>query len=227
MEWHSSVKLNVAVWRQAKRMRCNDRLDGTNAHAFCCRERTLGAIHATMNISLDGCSDHNHVIADDEFHERISDLFQPYRALLFGRKTYDLLHSYWPSAASRSDVSPGVLRLARILNEKPKYVVSGRDPAPGWRARRTAPTADAIRALRDEVEGKVLLVASPTLARTLVQWALVDEYHIAMSPMVAGHGPHFLEGLQEDCNPSLLDVTQLRSGVLLLRYVFGVHGDAA
>jgi dihydrofolate reductase len=185
----------------------------------------MGEIHATMNISLDGCCDHTQVIADDEFHERISDLFDPSAGLLFGRKTYDLLHGYWPGVASRGDMPPGVLRLARILNKKPKYVVSSSDPAPGWQARRTAPTADAIRALRDEVEGTLLLVASPTLARTLVQWGLVDEYHIAMSPMLAGHGPRFLEGLKEGFMPSLLDVTRLRSGVLFLRYGFGVPGD--
>src|SRR5262245_40144134 len=113
----------------------------------------MGEIHATMNISLDGCCDHTQVIDDDEFHQRISDLIDRSTALLFGGKTYDLLHSYWPGVASRGDGAPGVLRLARILNEKPKYVVSSRVPAAGWQARRTAPTADAIGALREEVEG--------------------------------------------------------------------------
>jgi len=187
----------------------------------------MGEIHATINISLDGCCDHTQVIADDEFHERISDLFDEPTALLFGSKTYAMLHGHWPGVASRGDGTPGVLRLARILNEKPKYVVSSRDPAPGWQARRTAPTPDAIATLRDQVDGTILLVASPTLARTLVQWGLVSEYHIAVSPMVAGHGPRFLEGLKEHFMASLLDVTRLRSGVLFLRYGLGVQGDAA
>ena len=186
----------------------------------------MGELHATINISLDGCCDHTQVLADDDFHERISDLFDQSAALLFGRKTYDLLHGHWPGVASRGDGTPGALRLARTLNAKPKYVVSSRDPAPGWQAQRMVPTADAIRSLRDEVEGMLLLVASPTLARTLVGWGLVDEYHIAMSPLVAGHGPRFLEGLEEGLMPSLLEVTRLRSGVLFLRYGFGVAGDA-
>jgi dihydrofolate reductase len=187
----------------------------------------LGRIHATINISLDACCDHSQVTADDEFHERISDVFETPTALLFGRKTYDLLHSYWPGAAARGDGTPGVARLARILNAKPKYVVSSRDPASGWQARRMAATADAITTLRDQVDGTILLVASPTLARTLVGWGLVDEYHIAMSPMVAGHGPHFLEGLKGHIQPSLLDVARLRSGVVFLRYGLGARGDAA
>jgi len=187
----------------------------------------MGEIHATMNLSLDGCCDHCYVVADDEFHERISDVFEPYSALLFGRTTYDLLHGYWPNVALGGDATPGVLRLAQILDEKIKYVVTSRALAPAWNARRATPTQDEIRTLRDEVGGNVLLVASPTLARPLLQWGLVSEYHIAVSPMVAGHGPHFLEGLKEDVPPMLLDVTRLRSGVLFLRYCFGGQRDAA
>jgi dihydrofolate reductase len=185
----------------------------------------MGEIHATMNLSLDGCCHHTQVIADDEFHGRISDLFDQFKALLFGRKTYDLLHSYWPHVVSSGNGTPGELRLAHILNGKPKHVVSSGALAPDWNARLMEPSADAIRTLRDEVEGTVLLVASPTLARSLLQWGFVDEYHIAISPMLAGHGPRFLDGLEDDAKFSLLDVTRLRSGVLLLRY--GVQGDAA
>ena len=51
---------------------------------------------------------------------------------------------------------------------------------------------------------------------------LVREYYIPISPMVAGHGPWFLEGLTKQVTLSLLDVTRLRSGVLFLHYVLGV-----
>lgn len=187
----------------------------------------MGAIHATMNISLDGCCDHTQVIADDEFHEQVSDLFESYEALLFGRKTYDLLHAYWPGVAASEDGTAGMVRLARILNDQAKYVVSRREPAPGWRAKQTVPTADAIGALRDNVNGKLLLVASPSLARTLFQWGLIEEYHIAVSPMVAGRGPYLLEGAGGAVMLSLLDVSRLRSGILFLRYGLNVKGDAA
>lgn len=187
----------------------------------------MGEMHATMNISLGGCCDHSQVIADDEFHERISDVFEPVSALLFGRTTYDLLHSYWPNVASGGDETPGMLRLARILHEKPKYVVTSRALPSDWNARRAEVTPEAMRALRDEVDGAVLLVGSPTVAQTLLQWGLISEYHIALSPMLGTHGPRFLDGLKERVQPTLLDVTRLRSGVLLLRYGFGIRDGAA
>lgn len=46
----------------------------------------MGEIHATMNISPDGCCDHTQASADDEFHERISDIFDRSAALLFELK---------------------------------------------------------------------------------------------------------------------------------------------
>ena len=145
----------------------------------------MGEIHATMNISIDGCCDHTQALADDEFHVRMSDLFGRAKALLFGRNTYDLLHAYWPGVASSGVGSAGVLRLAQVLDRLPKYV------------------------------------ASPSLARAILQWKLVDQYHVAISPMVAGHGPQFLAGLAGAVTPSLMDIDRLRSGVIILRYDFG------
>ena len=187
----------------------------------------MGKIHATMNISLDGCCDHTQVLADDEFHERVSDLFEPFAALLFGRKTYDLLRGYWPGVAASEDATPGMVRLAHILNEKPKYVVSRTPPAPGWKAQQIAATQEAIRAIGNHVNGNILVVASPMLARTVLHWALLDQYHVAVSPMVAGHGPYFLQGLNAEIMPSLLDVHRLASGVVFLQYGFSRSAEAA
>jgi dihydrofolate reductase len=180
----------------------------------------MGEIHATMNISIDGCCDHTQTLADDEFHVQMSNLFERADALLFGRNTYDLLHAYWPGAASKGEGSDGVLRLARILDGLPKYVASSMALAPGWKASRIDSTLEAIRSVRDEVEGTLLLVASPTLARVMLQWKLIKLYHVWISPMVAGHGPQFLAGLERPVTPSLLDINRLRSGVTMLRYEF-------
>ena len=86
------------------------------------KEKTMSAIHATMNISMDACCDHTQGLADDEFHAQMSDLFGRAAALLFGRNTYELLHGYWPNVASTGAGTPAEVRLAHILNEKPKYV---------------------------------------------------------------------------------------------------------
>jgi dihydrofolate reductase len=186
----------------------------------------VGTLSATMNLSLDGCCHHTQVIADDEFHARMVELFGGASALLFGRNTYELLRDYWPEVAASGSGTPSETRLARVLNEKPKYVASSHEPAGGWNARRVHADRDSLRALRREVQGTLLLVASPTLARALLEWNLVDEYYIAVSPMVAGHGPTFMAGLQQERAGTLLDVTRLQSGVVIHRYAFGGHPSA-
>jgi dihydrofolate reductase len=185
----------------------------------------MSGLHATMNISLDACCEHTQVIADEEFHEQMCDLFATAAALLFGRNTYALLQGYWPKVASSGTGTPAEVRLARILNDKPKHVVSSVEPAPGWSAVRMDGNIDAIRALKERTGGTLLLVASPTLARALVQWALVDEYHVAISPMVAGHGPTFLAGVTRHVATTLLHATRLRSGVVIHRYGFALFTD--
>jgi dihydrofolate reductase len=184
----------------------------------------MGTLHATMNISLHACCHHSQVLADDEFHGRMSDLFGQASALLFGRKTYELLHSYWPRIGSTGAGSPAEVRLARILDEKPKYVVASHEPGPGWKASRTEADPEAIRALKDQVDGVLMLVASPTLARTLLEWSLIDEYHIAYSPIAAGHGPTFLAGLQRNVTATLIGTDALCSGVVIHRYGFRLEG---
>ncbi len=180
----------------------------------------MGSVQATMNLSIDACCDHTQVIADDEFHTKIAELFAQADALLFGRTTYELLYSYWPKVTSDHQSTAAEKRLAEILDDKPKYVVTSRDRSFDWNAKRTDGDVETLRSIKAQTDGMILLVASPTLAQTLVQWNLIDTYHIAVSPIVAGHGPTFLSGVQKDVRARFLGAEQLRSGVVIQRYGF-------
>jgi dihydrofolate reductase len=184
----------------------------------------MGELHATMNVTLDGCCEHTQVIADDEFHEWVTDLVGAAAALLFGRVTYELLRGYWPGITASATGPPAEVRFARMLDTKPKYVVSRQDPAAGWNASRAAlgQHGGGIDALKRDTRGTLLLVASPSLARALLQAGLIDEYHLAIQPIVVGHGPTFLAGLSGPTHLQLRDTRQLRSGVAVHRY----HTDA-
>lgn len=141
-------------------------------------------------------------------------------ALLFGRKTYELLHGYWPGIAATGEGSAPVVRFARLLEGKPKYVISRQEPPPGWNASRLAfgHEGAGVAALRRDLPATLLLVASPSLARTLVQARLIDEYHLAIQPILVGHGPTFLSGLPTPARLRLVDTNRLRSGVAIHRY---------
>lgn len=51
-----------------------------------------------INVTIDGFADHTAVITDDELHDFYADLLDSVDAILFGRKTYELLADFWPAA---------------------------------------------------------------------------------------------------------------------------------
>lgn len=181
----------------------------------------MGHLHATIDVTLDGCCEHTQVIADDEFHEWVTALFSGAAALLFGRTTFELLRGHWPAIAANGEGSASVVAFARLLESKPKYVISREELAPGWNASRLSFGHDGagVAALKRDLPGMLLLVASPSLARALVQARLVEEYHLAIQPIFVRHGPTFLSGLSSaPARLRLADTNRLRSGVTVHRY---------
>lgn len=180
----------------------------------------MGRLISSINITVDGCFDHRLAVADDQHHEYATRLLEGAAGLLLGRITYELLRSYWPSVARGQGHRPAVVALARELDEKPKYVVSRDRGISGWNASplRSEALERNVRALRERLEGDVVVFGSPTLSRALLAAGLVDELHLLLQPFVAGRGPHVFEPLAEPTRLTRTGTTAFDSGVILLRY---------
>jgi dihydrofolate reductase len=87
-------------------------------------EEKMRNLILSINVTVDGCCDHTEVIADDELHRYAANLLDDCHGLLFGRVTYELFESYWPSLASGGSGPETEVDFARKLDAKPKYVVS-------------------------------------------------------------------------------------------------------
>ena len=61
------------------------------------KRKKMRKLIAAINMTLDGYCDHTAVIADDELHEHYNALFRDAGLLLYGRITYQLMESYWPT----------------------------------------------------------------------------------------------------------------------------------
>lgn len=59
----------------------------------------MSKLIAAMNMTLDGYCDHTAMIADEELHDHYIGMLHTAGAILYGRKTYQLMESYWPSVA--------------------------------------------------------------------------------------------------------------------------------
>ena len=84
----------------------------------------MGLLTFSINVTLDGCVDHQEGIADDETHAFFTRLMDESRAMLWGRVTYEMMES-WPAVArGDAEAPPSMREWAIKLEAKPKYVVS-------------------------------------------------------------------------------------------------------
>jgi dihydrofolate reductase len=86
-----------------------------------------------INVTPDGFCDHRAVIADDELHRFYSNLLKNADSILFGRKTFQLMEAYWPSAAENSTGSREEIKFARLITDIHKIVFSRTGINTEWR----------------------------------------------------------------------------------------------
>lgn len=179
----------------------------------------MGLLTFALNVTLDGCYDHRVGIADDEMHRYWTKVMDGAGAMLFGRRTYELMESAWPQVARDPKAKPADRDWAKRLEAKPKYVVSRRRHKFHWNNTHhiEGHLARAIVSLKKSTPRGVL-VGSPKLASELQRLGLVDEYLFLIHPVVAGHGPYLLSGLRPSSRLKFVSMKKLKSGILALRY---------
>jgi len=179
----------------------------------------MGLLTFGLNVTLDGCIDHTQGIVDDELHDFWTDLMDQGDAMLFGRKTYELMEAAWPAVA-RDEKAPRAMRdWAEKLEAKPKYVVSGSRSDFPWRN-----TIHLKGDLREEITAlkagaaRGILVGAPQLSTALEELGLIDEYRIVLHPVISGRGPSLFHGLSSARQLELLSTRRFKSGVQAMHF---------
>ncbi|HKF82460.1 MAG TPA: dihydrofolate reductase family protein [Solirubrobacterales bacterium] len=134
-------------------------------------------------------------------------------AQLLGRVTYEGFAAAWPE---RDDEAG----FAKKMNEMPKYVVSTTLERPDWQNTTvlSGDPASAIAALREEVDGVILVAGSATLARTLFENDLVDELRLMVFPVLLGRGKRLFPEGETKRALKLVEAKSVGDGVSILRY---------
>ncbi|HSC88205.1 MAG TPA: dihydrofolate reductase family protein [Polyangiaceae bacterium] len=181
----------------------------------------MGILTFGMNVTVDGCVDHQVGIADDETHAFFTRLLTESGAMLWGRVTYEMMERYWPTVArGEQAASPALREWAIELEGKPKYVVSSTRSDFGWAhtQRISGELGSAVQRLEDATPAGVLL-GSGMLALELDRLELIDEYRFLLQPRLAGHGPTlYRQGLPGTRRLELLSAQPMSNGVIALHY---------
>lgn len=172
-------------------------------------------------VTLDGFFEGpNHDInwhtVDEEFNDFAIQQLDGAGGLIFGRVTYQLMESYWPTTGAVRD-DPQV---AGRMNALPKYVFSKTLDRAEWNNTRlvSGDAGEEIRRLKQQPGGDLFVFGSANLARTLVKDNLIEEYRLMFSPQALGRGTPLFQALTSPLRLALLIARPFKNGNVLLTY---------
>jgi dihydrofolate reductase len=115
--------------------------------------------------------------------------------LLFGRITYELMASYWPTPTAMKN-SPGV---AEGINKVPKVVFSRTLGKASWNNTKLVKgnLPEEVRRMKEAPGETLVILGSGSIVSQLSQAGLIDEYQIVVSPIVLGQGRTLFDGVEK------------------------------
>jgi dihydrofolate reductase len=153
---------------------------------------------------------------DDEWNTFVSGNASGNGMLLFGRVTYDMMASYWPSPMALQN-SPVV---AKGMNEMPKIVFSRTLDKASWNNTTLlkGDLATEIKKLKAAPGPDMVILGSGNIVSQLAQLNLIDEFQLAISPIVLGKGRTLFENVTKRLNLKLTNSRTFGNGTVFVCY---------
>ncbi len=139
---------------------------------------------------------------------------------LYGRKTFEMMEGYWPTAADQPYATKHDIEHASWYKTVHKVVISNTLPS----GTPNGPTvigenlASEIKQLRDGTDGEIPMFASPTAAHELMAQDLVDGYWLFVHPVILGSGTPLFVAPHSFAKVRLVDSHAFENGVVCLDY---------
>jgi dihydrofolate reductase len=181
-----------------------------------------------IHLSLDGLAsgpndELDWISYDDELEQYAHSMHAFTDAVIWGRRTFEGMASYWLTVPGNPESTPAELEHARYLDGATKIVVSRSLDHVAWAdAQNTVlikdNVADEINKIKQEPGKDIWFLGSVNLAQTFRQLDLIDEYRINVNPTVLGQGKPFFADVTRTFPLKLLEAKTLKSGVVALRY---------
>jgi len=153
---------------------------------------------------------------DAEFNEFTMENARGGGTLLFGRVTYDLMASFWPTPQATT-MFPIV---AERMNNLPKVVFSRTMKEAPWNNTKVVKgdIVAQLRKMKSESGAGMVIMGSGTIVSQLAETGLIDEYQIVLNPIALGTGRTMFEGIKERLNLKLTRSRVFKNGKVFLCY---------
>ena len=178
-----------------------------------------------MHTSLDGFvagpkGELDWININEEIFDFVATMTDKADTALYGRVTYEMMQSYWPTAGQKPNASKHDKEHSEWYSKVSKVVLSKTMSEKGLKnttviSDKLADNIDRIKNL----DGKnILIFGSPTASHSLLSLGLVDEFWVFVNPVLVGQGIPLFKGVTETIPLTLLETKIFSCGVIALHY---------
>ena len=136
--------------------------------------------------------------------------------LLFGRITYDLMASYWPTPAAKQQLPV----VAERMNTTEKVVFSRSMKQASWNNTNIISNdiVSELRSMKRDAKKDMVILGSGSIVAQLAAAQLIDEYQFVVIPVVLGGGRTMFDGIKNRLKLQFIDSRVFANGNVFLRY---------
>lgn len=179
-----------------------------------------------MHISLDGFvagpnGEMDWIKIDQELFDYVGRRISEGDTALYGRVTYGMMESYWPTAAEKPNATKHDIEHSKWYKDVHKVVLS----TTLGEADLTNTTVisnnltDSVNKIKRQEGNDIMLFGSPGATHSLMELGLIDGYWLFVNPVILGKGIPLFTGIESKTKLTLLGTKQFDSGVTELNYI--------
>lgn len=179
-----------------------------------------------MHISLDGFvagpnGEMDWIKVDEEIFDHVGKRISEGDTALYGRVTYEMMESYWPTAWDKPTASKHDIEHSKWYSKVHKVVLSKTMKDAGLTNTTIISDhlSDRINEIKQQPGKDILLFGSPTATHSLIQLNLIDGYWLFVNPIILGRGIPLFVDIKDKVNLNLLNTRQFNCGVAELNYI--------
>lgn len=184
----------------------------------------MGKLILSMMMTLDGFvagpnNELDWVVWEEEMDRDAAELMRSVDTMLVGYGAYKDMAVYWPAALVKP-ASEGEGIFAKLINEKPKVIISQTKEELFWKNDELLIVSDLGKQVATLKEGKgdIVFYGGAGLAQAMVASGVVDEYRLLVSPTAIGKGKALFSELATHLKLQSTVAKVYQSGAVLLRY---------
>ena len=178
-----------------------------------------------MHTSLDGFvagpdGEMDWIKVDEAMFDFVGIMTDQADTALYGRVTYQMMESYWPTAGEKPNASKHDKEHSAWYNKVSKVVLSKTIKEIGQKNTKVINEniSENINKLKKQDGKNILIFGSPSASNSLLNKGLVDEFWIFVNPILLGQGIPLFKDISESVKLSLIETKTFDIGVIALHY---------